>query len=268
MLKPLLILLCLSLICWIIQLLPVISVPITPTTTNIYLSKYQNFTYGVFGICQNNICSNPRIGYPSVNSTFYSLTGDVGESTSAGVVLPSSVTYTISKLLVVHVMAFSFTSMLIIIISGLIMLQVYRKRKNQARRSNAGINLMLISTLFSFLTNLLGFLVDLLLFTPNLSYLGWLQLIPIVSMVLITTMLCFIKRTIVSRRFFENDEQTYHANDDMRMMRKNVIDRFYNDNASDDGFYVVTDGFYTRNNHDIRQSHTSEEYSLDSLHTR
>ncbi|RLV96474.1 pH-response regulator protein palI/RIM9 [Spathaspora sp. JA1] len=291
MFKSLLTLLCLSLVCWVIQLLPVISVPITSTNSNIYLSKFQNYTYGVFGICQGKICSSPRIGYPSANSTFYALqeggpgptvgpapgsrgvgSARVGGSTLAGVILPSNVTYTVSKLLIVHILAFCFTCLLIIIIISLLVIHICNKRRRTNNKqepgkskSNVGINLMLVSSLFSFLTNLLGFLVDLLLFTPNLSYLGWIQLLPIVSMVLITTLLCFNKRRITSRRFFENDDGTYYANDDMRMMRKNVIDRFYNDNSSDDGFYVVTDGFYTRNNNN---NDNSEEFSLDSLTER
>ena len=63
-------------------------------------------------------------------------------------------------------------------------------------------------------------------------------------MALVTSMLCFIKRSISSRKFFESEYR--YANDDMRIMRKTYVDEFWNDNASDDGFYVYTDGFYTR----------------------
>ena len=57
---------------------------------------------------------------------------------------------------------------------------------------------MLVFTFFS-VNYVVGFLADILLFTPNLSYLGWLQLIPIVLMALVTSMLCFIKRSISSK---------------------------------------------------------------------
>lgn len=123
---------------------------------------------------------------------------------------------------------------------------------------------MLVFTFFSVLTTLLAFLADILLFTPNLSYLGWLQLIPIVLMALVTSMLCFIKRSISSRKFFESEYR--YANDDMRIMRKTYVDEFWNDNASDDGFYVYTDGFYTRNGDDVQQPTANTAGSLLSEH--
>lgn len=36
------------------------------------------------------------------------------------------------------------------------------------------------------------------------------------------------------QEIFESEYQ--YVNDDMRMMRKNYVDEFWNDNASDDGF--------------------------------
>lgn len=279
-----------------IQLLPVISVPLTSPSVNIHLSQYGNFKFGVFGICnvQQHICSDPRIGYPSTNSSFYSsLDSDAFED--GGIVLPSDVRYTISKLLVVHVVAFCFSSLLLIVtfILWTVLLIKDVQFKEQLKKieleedqdtsaedhyetgngDNHGpdskksqfdlfpyLNFMLIFTLFSVLTTLLAFLADILLFTPNLSYVGWLQLIPIILMALITTMLCFIKRSISSRKFFENEYQ--YVNDDMRMMRKNYVDEFWNDNASDDGFFVYTDAFYTRNGTNLDQSQANASQML------
>lgn len=286
MYKALLALLILCTVCWVIQLLPVISVPLTSHRGNIYLSHFENVKFGVFGICDTKIgkCSSPKIGYPSSNSSFYNLTNDVSTSYS-GVVLPSYVRYTISKLLVVHVVAFCFSSLLLIVMFILYTLESWdrielRKRReelnhlrNERQEEEHGhvefddegetnmdtiefhkeerdlgpyLNIMLILTIFSVLTTLLAFLADILLFVPRLSYLGWMQLLPIVSMALITSMLCFIKRSISSRKFFENYDHPY-ANDEMKILRNRAMEHSWNDVSSDDGFVVYTDGFYTRN---------------------
>ena len=262
MYKSLLALLVLCLICWIIQLLPVISVPLTPLSSKIYLSCFENFTFGVFGICdeRSGKCSDARIGYPSSNSSNFVL-----QDNYDGVVLPSDVKYTISKLLVVHVVAFCFSSLLMTVICLLFALESVdrwryqmkprqeieseeereereQREESEKRDLTPYLNMMLILTIMSVLTTLLAFLADILLFTPNLSYLGWIQLIPIISMALITSMLCFIKRSIASRKFFENYDYQY---DDMKKLRKRVMEHSW-DNSSDDGFFVYTDGFYTR----------------------
>ncbi|KAI5964548.1 RIM9 [Candida theae] len=290
MYKALLALLILCTVCWVIQLLPVISVPLTSHKGNIYLSHFENIKFGVFGICdtQTGRCSSPKIGYPSSNSSFSDLDNDVGTEYS-GVVLPSYVRYTISKLLVVHVVAFCFSSLLLIVIALLYALKTWDRIKDRSeRRSQTNVlghlrnerregnedhiksddedganmdtietnikerdlspylNAMLFLTIFSVLTTLLAFLADILLFVPRLSYLGWIQLLPIVSMALITSMLCFIKRSISSRKFFETYDHPY-ANEEMKILRNRAMDQTWDDSSSDDGFVVYTDGFYTRN---------------------
>ncbi|CAI5760705.1 unnamed protein product [Candida verbasci] len=282
MYKALFALLSLCIICWIIQLLPVISVPITSPSLNIYLSSYENYEFGVFGICDQTkkICSSPRIGYPSTNSSFYNAAPDRNFG-FGGVVLPSRVRYTISKLLVVHVVDFCFSSLLLIVTASLlttVLIDKFKFEKLKGQYDEEGIpktipkrdltpylNIMLILTLFSVLTTLLAFLADILLFIPNLSYLGWIQLVPIVSMALITSMLCFIKRSISSRKFFEDNNE--YANDDMRMMNKPNVVGSDDDNLSDDGFYVYTDGFYTRgaeNNQDERRRNNNRPENTDA----
>ncbi|ABN67024.2 pH-response regulator protein palI/RIM9 [Scheffersomyces stipitis CBS 6054] len=310
MYKTLLILWGVCCICLVIQLLPVISVPITSPSTNIYLSSYRNFTFGVFGICDatKGICSEPRIGYPSVNSTFYLMAND-NDFDNNGVRLPSSVTYTISKLLIVHVIAFCFSCILTLIVLVLIFLQWLdddipimsrikrgfhiksvedehvtqsflkppsrsdseptenaHQESASSRKKNRDItpwlDLMQAAAILSFLCNLLGFLSDILLFIPNLSYLGWLQLVPIIALAILTTMSCFIKRSIKSRKYLQS-EQLYE-NDEMRMRKKIVGQSHGND--SDDGFYVYTNGFYStqnKNSNDIRFTDTnSHQFAL------
>lgn len=277
----------LSGLCIVVELLPVISVPITPVSNGIYLANYRNYTFGVFGICDvgSGVCSLPKIGYPSVNNSFYNLVS----APEPGVRLPSSVTYTISKLLVVHVISFGFSCLLFIIVLIIVILQhyedfdnvplkerVHEPNKRQSIDSSQSkmkkrdltpyINLMLTITLLSFISTLLGFLADILLFVPNLSYLGWIQLFPIIVLSIIAAMLCFLKRAISSRKYLENHHR--YENDDMRM-RRNVVDNRWNDDASDDGFFVYANEFNQDQNQETMNLNTGfenhdEDVSLNS----
>ncbi|CUM45917.1 unnamed protein product [Debaryomyces fabryi] len=306
------------LVCLMIQLLPVISVPITGKEIgyNLHLSKYGNYTFGVFGLCtSNNICSRPKIGYPSETDEFYSfMDDDQGEYPDfAAAELPSKARYAISKLLVVHLVGFCFTGILFLVTSALTVIlwleesetkvpfkDVVRKkvkiRQNSRNNSSTDLtettsatkmdslsdkgtlnserktkditpylNLMLMLSLLSFLLTLLAFLSDMLLFIPHLSYLGWLQLCPIILLSTVTSMLCFIKRSISSRKYL-TDEYGYE-NDDMRK-RVNVGVLNWKDTDSDDGFYVYTNGFYSNynndDNHQEGQSHAPELFPANN----
>ncbi|ODV81786.1 pali-domain-containing protein [Suhomyces tanzawaensis NRRL Y-17324] len=298
--------------CLVVQLLPVISVPITSASSRFYLSQYQSYSFGVFGICdlQTSVCSHAKIGYPPVNSTFYELASeqvpDVG-----GIALPSNATYAISKLLVVHVIAFGFLALLLLVVLFLISLEYVDELdksyffkmvgkpniknepveeeflpkdptpKKKTRDITVYINVMLSFSLLSFICTLLGLLADILLFIPNLSYVGWLQLFPVTVLTLISAMLCFVKRTLYSRRYLELEHK--YENDDMRL-RKNILERRWSDDASDDGFYVYTNGFYSAHNgegtvgpagranslhsgwiHHTYRNESAEEISINSL---
>lgn len=265
----------LSTICLVIQLLPVISVPITGhmTNYNLHLSVYNNNSFGVFGVCDlsTDNCSPPSIGYPSTKSEFYGISNpDNYNNQFGGIQLPSRATYTISKLLIVHVLAFGLTALLCIIIAYLLLTlhfgsihEIFARlpytKVSDGRDAAADtnelkskrditpyLNAMLFISMFSFLTTLLAFLVDILLFIPHLSYLGWLQLIPMIFMTLGASMICFHKRYISSRKYLEDDNK--NTNDDMRIRENFDISRWNDDSASDDGFFVYTNGFYSNYN--------------------
>ncbi|CUM68563.1 uncharacterized protein PRCAT00006289001 [Priceomyces carsonii] len=263
----------LSACCFIIELLPVISVPITSMDSpRLYLCNYRNVTFGVFGVCDEKThqCTKPKIGYIQSSDHFLQ-----DEEDYDGIRLPSTAVSSISKLLVVHVVAVAVTGLLMITIFVLLgFLYLHREgvfdfRKGSKKPEEVNemtsvsetsirshvltkqvdekdwdvtpvLQLMLFFSLISFLLTLLAFLADLLLFIPELSYLGWLQLIPIILHAIVIMILCFIKRSISSRRYLEVD-QNYEM-DDMRRI-KNVPT--WDDSASDDGFYVYTNGFYS-----------------------
>lgn len=280
--KGLLLIAGLTSICVVIQLLSVISVPITGQSTGYHLnlSLYHNYTFGVFGICdlQTGVCSSPLIGYPSKDSAFYILANDEGfDDILGGVELPSKTTYTISMLLVVHVVGLCFTAVLFLVAAGLLAFFFFEEKLIQAeamavhlsRNGSADVllgaaeqqmlasvkrpkkditiylNVMLVVSLLSFVLTLLAFLADILLFIPRLSWLGWLQLLPLVVLAMTASMLCFIKRSVSSRRYL--DDYRIVANNDMRP-HKNIESSWREDTASDDGFYVYTNGFYSNYN--------------------
>lgn len=341
--------------CLVIQLLPIISVPITGSRIgySIYLSYYQNYKFGVFGLCDmtKNICSDAKIGYPSKSDPFYDAVSDSYEKQFGGVELPSKARYTISKLLVVHVVSFCLSGCLMSIIIFLLVIYSYDsttkirmvdkfrpwpKRRIRLRDGGSAqpikasdrdqissrteissmrtgslvdlqldeivlnmspteapssptaplpqplalpvqkprfvktrinvtpyLNIMLTLALLSFMSTLMGFLSDILLFIPHLSYVGWLQFYPIIAIALIMAMICFMKRSVNSRRYLDElSKQTY--TDDIRIRRQIDVD----DSDSDDGFYVYTNGFYsTYNNEEIHRPGTSTSLNGWRRHT-
>lgn len=265
----------LCVICWAIQLLPVISVPITGQHINydLHFSLYNNFTFGVFGVCDivRNVCSKPRIGYPVSDLFYYIEIGeDVDEDALDYISLPSDATHSISKLLVVHIVAFFFTSVLLMETCYVLWLVRWDKKhpgvlawnalkkkepsqkKPQKRKLTSHLNWMLSIALLSFVLTLLAFLADILLFIPKLSFLGWIQLLPILVMVFIACLICLFKRSVSSRKHLE-DEAHPVDNDDMRA--KNV--RWVDDSASDDGFYIYTNRFHNANESGTSQRNLS-----------
>ncbi|CCE79653.1 Piso0_001735 [Millerozyma farinosa CBS 7064] len=305
----------------VLQLLAVISVPVTGKAIgyNLYLSKYENVAFGVLGLCdlEQNKCSPSRIGYPSGKDGFdfsynYHRKRDISRAE-----LPTKARYTISKLLVVHIVGLSCSAVVLvlqIIVSVILLteenklsfswLSWKRKTENSKKHKKTGnyssddlvenaeqmvqesvstnpcrgrsnkskskskserkfnmmpcLNLLLLFSLLSFLFSLLGLLSDILLFIPHLSYLGWIQLAPIIFMAVITSMLCFIKRSISSRKYLEN---TQKFTSEMKFNRNTGF--VWNDTDSDDGFYVYTNGFYSNYNNDDYQDHSSINITID-----
>lgn len=242
-------------ICWVIQFLPVISVPITGALINYNLlfAHYNNVTFGVFGVCNtlHNQCTTPRIGYPDTKA--YDITQEptvvFGDGLS-GIELPSDATHSISKLLVFHVLGFIFTSMLCISTIMALWSTRYhklhpgrlpwwfqrlskstKKKGEKSKDLTRLMNVMLLLALLSFFLTLLAFLADILLFIPSLSYLGWIQLIPVSLMAFILSLACLIKRSLSSRRHLEDFVPAAKSKD------------VNGDDESDDGFLIFTDGF-------------------------
>lgn len=225
-------------------------------------------------------CTKVAIGYLNLSLVETELLlSYLSDGIFSTIALPSGAAHLISKLLVVHVVAFILTGLLtleclfVLLIThvdskfpGASIWVLFLKEKRRelhkaaaenqannrtdpdmknARRSLIGhFSWMLLLSALSFLLTLLAFLADIILFIPRLSFLGWIQLLPIALMALIASLLCFMKRSLASRRHLE--EEYRGKNDDMR--NNGVTPRWVDDSASDDGFYVFTNGFYESGN--------------------
>ncbi|GEQ72020.1 hypothetical protein JCM33374_g5706 [Metschnikowia sp. JCM 33374] len=279
----------LSLICWGIQLLPVISVPITGKSTNynLSLSHYNNVSFGVFGVCDTvrGTCSSPKIGYSDNSSIFYPTNFPDSDYSGTGteVSLPSDVTHLVSKLLVLHVVAFGFTCLLVLQSVSILLAKKLRRGKSplakiskllhqsRSRPSTSEetglesedtliasrysfsknqnyqqLNFMFSFAILSFLSSLLAFLADFVLFVPKLGPLGWIQMLPVSIMAIIASLTCFLKRSIQSRRHL--DESVGLA-DEMRA-KHSVFVEWDDDFHSDDGVFIFSNGFSSEQKED------------------
>lgn len=156
--------------------LEVVSILSVPVTKSITLCNYGDFEFGVFGYCNTKTgdCSSARIGYP----------------TDAGISLPSSARSSLSKLLIVHVVAAGLT--LIMFINALL--------AHVLASSTGFLLVMLVLALPTFLISLLAFLVDILLFVSHLNWAGWIVLVSTVLIAFSGIILCLMRRTLSSQR--------------------------------------------------------------------
>ncbi|KAG0672635.1 regulator of ime2 [Maudiozyma exigua] len=186
------VLLILSLGVAVTHVFPVISVPVT----HIKLATFMDFTYGVFGWCYTSRhpaefvqCTKRRIGYKYLDTNFY---GEI-------LYLPSESKYSISRLLVVHIIALINSIILAIMI---FMITVTKHGDSpQFILSSALISLPL------FVFSLFSFLVDILLFATHLGWPGWLMLADTVVMAFVCSLLWALRRT-VSIRSYETLRET------------------------------------------------------------
>lgn len=280
-----------------VHLLPVISVPITSVKSNyrLELSHFGNMTFGVFGFCltKYNSCSEPSIGYVG-DVVFPSVPDEFQLGNPVNIYLPSRAMQTFSKLLFVHVVAFIFTSFLLITIVACLVHEYFSlqdpAKKFKLKSSKLGrsgldpdpstlpaldmeelhytylqrrrksfnnyFRIMLLCSIFLFLLALLGFLADILIFVPYLGWLGWVQLAVVLIMALISSLVCFMKRSIMSRRHLE--EEVYSLGH---------ISSRQSDGDSDLGVYIYSNGFLTANedNQEDQHRHLHNRISTEDL---
>lgn len=149
-----------------------------PLTLSTYLCEYHNTKFGVFGICQGDICHVEPLGYWDLRQ-------------GASFELPSNARVSISYLLLVHPIAAGASAIQLAIVCFLITRSMFT--------ASWVLTLALFWTFPTFLLALLTFLVDLILFTPHLSWFGWMQLVCTVLIATAGSLSCVLKRTVTSR---------------------------------------------------------------------
>lgn len=230
-------------IAFVFQLLAILSVPISK---NIYLSQYQGYKFGVFGLCNGDTCSKVMVGYS---------TTDIDDI--KGFSLPSNARHSVSKLLVVHPIATGFTFVLFV---GSIVLH-WREFSSSLRF----LFFMLLWTIPTFLLVLLSFLVDILLFVPYLDWGGWIVLASAVLVSLSAILLCIMRRTVSSRKNMKNIGRANTFDNDYQMRPLNYGVGTINDLRSgsdddDEGKPFAHDNYDTSYfNDDVQHTQTNED---------
>lgn len=149
-----------------------------PLTLSTYLSAFQNTKFGVFGICVGNLCHLEPLGYWQLKQ-------------DSSFVLPSNARVSISYLLIVHPIAAVFSAFQLAITLYLLTRTMFT--------ASWVLTFALFMTIPTFLLTLLTFLVDLILFSPHLSWFGWMQLVCTVLIATTGSFTCILKRTVTSR---------------------------------------------------------------------
>ncbi|KAG7195705.1 regulator of ime2 [Scheffersomyces spartinae] len=150
--------------------------------------------------------------------------------------------------------------------------------EDQPRDISMYLSFMLMFSLCDFIATLLALLADILLFIPRLTYVGWIQILPLILLAFTASTICFMKREVSTRKYLQGGDSNY-KNDDMYLRRRMVTDpdNDDDDSGSDDGFYVYTNGFYSNSDKDSqwvhhgRRSTTTIDQTMDipleDLHT-
>lgn len=162
----------------VVQILACITLPVV---RSFLLCLYQGVEFGVFGFCTALGCLKRGIGY--------------GEAATDqdGFSLPQNTRRLVLRLLVVHPIAVGLTFVLLVGVCGLAV--------PRARALPRFVLALLAWTLPTFLLVLLSFLTDILLFAPHLNWPGWIIIVAIVALAVVSSVLCISRRRAVTRRY-------------------------------------------------------------------
>ncbi|KAI5287138.1 regulator of ime2 [Ascosphaera aggregata] len=158
----------------------------TPVIKQIPLAVVSDVHFGVLGYCHDGgACSDYRIGYDT-SKLFLS------ESHSGAFSLPLDVRHRLSPLLIVHPIA-AFMTLIVFILATV----AHFHSPSHSPRYLLAMVIFLFPTL---LVTLLAFLVDILLFVPNMRWGSWIVLGSLVLLCASLLVTCAMRRMLVSRR--------------------------------------------------------------------
>lgn len=213
---------------WVVvfQLLATITAPLTQ---KLGLCKYDDNIFGVFGYCNtvSHICSSAHIGYMENSETEYSAEiiydkRDIRKFTNGNantifyrkkkpisretehMRLPTLARPSISKILVLHPIALIVSVLLFSMCAGLV---VFPKRTCTKKYT---FYLFILSWV-CFLTTLLAFLADLLLFSSSLSWIGWLSCVSACFLCVMLGFFFLLRREIASQQAYSQLKE-HHGN--------------------------------------------------------
>lgn len=178
----------------IIQIFPIRTVPLS----RIRLAYHEQFEYGVYGWCVTSPerhCTKKRIGYNSIDTRI----------PNQRLLLPSESKYSVSKLLVMHIVSFAIS----LVLWSMIVIALF------SRFQDSPLYLLVYGslTMAMFIFALLSFLVDILLFQGSLNWPGWLMLVVAITSAFTGSMLWSYHRNVEIRNFTalttENNNRPY-----------------------------------------------------------
>ncbi|KAI1379186.1 pali-domain-containing protein [Hypoxylon crocopeplum] len=156
----------------------------TPIIKAIPLGTYKGVSFGVFGTCGPDKCSQIEIGYDT--SRLFTPTD------SATFDLPVGTRTTLSAILVVHPVACFLT--LVMLILAIV------AHLHSPSHSSRYLLLLFIFGIITFLVCLLAFLIDVLLFVPHMAWGSYIVLAATILVFLSFIVSCAMRRTLVSRK--------------------------------------------------------------------
>jgi hypothetical protein len=179
MLRPATPLSLIFLVGFVLFLLATLSVPIVKS---IPLGQSGDTTYGVFGSCKGEDCSDIGIGYSAADL----------ENNADSFKLNPNARRTLSLLLIAHPVAAFFC-----LISFTLAFGAHFRSGSHSTRYLLCFVLFTIPTFFFCL---FSFIVDILLFTPHVKWGGWIVLIGTILVFLGSIVSCGMRRQLVSRK--------------------------------------------------------------------
>ncbi|KAI5860746.1 SUR7/PalI family-domain-containing protein [Durotheca rogersii] len=156
----------------------------TPIIKAIPLGTYKGVSFGVFGYCNNGVCSPIEIGYDTGN-----LFSPVDSATFD---LPPATRTTLSAILVVHPVACLLT--LVMLVLAIV------AHLHSPSHSPRYLLLLFIFGIITFLVCLLSFLIDVLLFVPHMAWGSYIVLAATILVFMSFIVSCAMRRTLVSRK--------------------------------------------------------------------
>lgn len=176
----------------------------TPIVKAIPLGTYGGVNFGTFGFCRGTKCSPIALGYSMCRLPGYSIVCQdltltvlaaslFTDNNGAGdFSLPTSLRNTVSVALIIHPIA-----ALLCLICLILAITAHFHSPSHSVRYLLGLFILTIPTLFA---SLAAFLVDVLLFIPNVAWGGWIVLAATIILLIASVITCGMRRSLVSRK--------------------------------------------------------------------